>query len=332
MQNILHPPKLKHGDTVAIIAPASVPDCDNVERAVAEFEKVGLHTKTYRDFYKPFGYLSGDDNARAKEINSAFNDSEINGIFCARGGYGTPRILDRIDYAAFQNQPKVFVGYSDITALHLAIQKETGVVTYHGPHPNDGPGVPESWDVDSARSFWNNIAEPALYCKTKNAVLTNSTCDPNELLPKHLSTNTKALVHGEATGILTGGNLAMLCALVGTPYAMNPIDRILFLEDVGEQPYQIDRMLTQLRLAGLLDKVAGIILGQFTNCEAAKDSNSLVLQEIFEAFLGNLGVPILQNYPAGHAVPNLTLPLGAKVTLSVPRNADASLTIQPPRP
>ncbi|MBN1853501.1 MAG: LD-carboxypeptidase [Pirellulales bacterium] len=308
----IHPPALKKGDTLALVAPASVPNPDRMDRARALLESEGFQVKIYGELYQTRGYLAGDDSARAAALMDAFCDEKVHGILCARGGYGCPRILDRLDYQAIRSHPKVLVGFSDITALHLAIQKKTGLITFHGPHPNDGLGKLEGWDARSARGFWRVVmGSEAQTGKTDESP---PACElPGDLLgdTDHLRT----LVAGSAQGRLIGGNLAVLVGLMGTPYEIETGGAILFLEDVDEAPYRIDRYLAQLRLGGKFNHLSGLVLGQFTNCVPNSSDPSLSLEDVFVDYFTNLDIPVLCGFPAGHDCPNLTLPLNAVVNM-----------------
>lgn len=303
----LIPPALYRGDTIAIIAPASVPERENMERAISRLEEMGFRVKLFGDLYRRWGYLAGDDETRAEELMQAVADPEVAAIFPARGGTGITRLLDVLDYSLFRKHPKILAGFSDITALHSAVQQQAGWVTFHSPHPMDGLGMPDGLTDLSARTFWR-------------AVLAESYTDRKQsgyevLLNEGERERIVTLARGKAQGKLVGGNLALVCAVLGTPYEFDMTGSILLLEDIGEQPYRIDRFLSQLRLAGKLDLLAGIVLGQFTDCDAPVGKPTLSLAEIFDGYFDGLGIPVVQNFPTGHTPDNATLPLGVQVEL-----------------
>lgn len=298
---------LQRGDTIALVAPAGPVDRERIERAVGRLEEAGFRIKTYGDLYRKWGYLAGEDETRADELMQAFADPEVAAIFPARGGTGITRLLDLLDYTLIRRHPKIVTGFSDITALHAALFREAGLVTFHSPNPMDGLGMPDGFTDLSARSFWRAIlADSYLGRKTRGYEVPLLECERERLVTQ---------VPGKAQGTLVGGNLALVCSLLGTPYEIDTTDNLLLLEDIGEQPYRIDRFLSQLRLAGKLDVLAGVVLGQFTDCDPPEGKPSLTLAEIFEGYFAYLGIPVLQNFPTGHTPDNATLPLGVEVEL-----------------
>lgn len=303
----IFPRALKSGDTIALVAPASVPERTRIELAVNRLGERGFRVKLYGDVYRRRGYLAGDDATRAAELMAAFADPEVAAIFPVRGGTGVTRLLDLLDYAVIRKHPKILAGFSDITALHLALQSQTGLVTFHSPHPMDGLGRPDGFTDLSARTFWRTLLAES-YDGGGQASWDVLTEDSER---QKLST----LCPGAAEGRLVGGNLALVCSVMGTPYEINTAGNILMLEDVGEQPYRVDRLLSQLRLAGKLDVLSGVVLGQFTDCVAEPDKPSLTIDEVFADYFSELGIPVLENFPTGHTPDNATLPLGALVEL-----------------
>lgn len=293
------------GDLVALVA-TSGPTADDGQaaRAAAAVETLGFRVRVYPSCTARRGYLAGSDEGRARDLQDAFADPEVAGVFCIRGGYGAGRILDKLDYGAIARNPKPFAGYSDVTALHAAFSRFCGFPTFHAPMPASD-FLPEP-DPVSRASFL-----AALLSSEPLGELGNP-----ETPPPPGSPAPKAYVGGKARGRLAGGNLSLVAAAVGTPYAVDPRGAILFLEDVGEAPYRIDRMLCHLRLAGCFDSCAGVVLGGFSDCAppasgpsgAAKPS--LSLEEVFGDLLGSLRVPVLAGLAAGHQSPSLTLPLG----------------------
>jgi muramoyltetrapeptide carboxypeptidase len=237
-----------------------------------------------------------------------FQDPEVKGVVCIRGGYGSGQLLAGIDYDLIRRNPKVFLGYSDITAMHLAIQRKTGLVTFHGPVPLSGF---TDYTIEHFRK--------ALFEKQPLGTLTNPP-ETNELRPKH---TLRTIRGGKARGRLTGGTLSLILATMGTPFEIETRGRILFLEDVDEQPYSIDRMLTNLRLAGKLQAAAGIVFGECSDC-APRDykpsfNSTLLLGEVLDEILGGLKAPVLSGLTFGHTPDQLTLPEGVMATLDADR-------------
>lgn len=268
-------------------------------------EKRGYEVRLFGERDVTRGYLAASDTERAAAFNAAVSDPAVKAIICARGGYGSPRILDRIDYAALARSPKVLIGYSDITALLIAVEQRCGLVTFHGPMGKEWSAArgisPYSelyyWDLFSGDSL-----EPA------------KLADWGGELPSGLR-RPVTLAPGVAEGVLVGGNLSVVTCAIGTPYAIETEGAILFLEEVGERPFHIDRMLNQLRLAGKLQGVKGVLLGVFAACQTRDPEGDLSLEEVFGDYLTPLGVPVLYEYPAGHVPDQATLPIGSRVRL-----------------
>ena len=301
----IYPKALQHGDTVALVAPASPVKRRRIETAIERLEAKGFRIKIYGDLYRQHGYLAGDDTTRAEELMAAFADPEVAVIFPARGGTGVTRLLDLLDYNVIRKNPKIVAGFSDITALHLALQSQTGLVTFHSPHPMDGIGVPDGLSDLTARTYWRALLAEE-YTNERGYEIPLTDQERESII---------TLFPGKATGRIVGGNLALVVALMGTPYEIDTNENILLLEDINEQPYRIDRALSQLKLAGKLDALAGILLGQFTQCEAPPNDKSQTLEEVFQDYFAKLGIPILQNYPTGHCRDNATLPLNTEVEM-----------------
>jgi muramoyltetrapeptide carboxypeptidase len=294
----MKPKALAQGDTLGLIAPSGcVQEPDRVPRAAARLVELGFRVKTAPGCGFSWGYLAGKDAVRAADLNAFFADPEVDGIVCLKGGYGTPRILDAVDYPSIAGNPKVFVGYSDITGLHLALGKKSGLVTFHGPMP--GSDMLPEFD-DSSRAGWL-------------AALTAT--DPLGLLENPGGVLLSRLVGGTARGPIAGGNLSLIAATMGTPYEIDARGKILFFEDVDEAPYRVDRMLTQLRLAGKLDQCAGILLGDWKDCTPKEGKPSLTLMQVFEEVLAPSGKPIAYGFRAGHCKPALTFPFGVEAVL-----------------
>ena len=303
----IYPRALKPGDTIALVAPAGPVIRERIELAITRLEERDFRVKVYGDLYRSHGYLAGDDATRVSELMQAFADQEVAAIFPARGGTGVTRILDKLDYEVIRRNPKIFTGFSDITAIHAAIYSQTGLITFHSPNPQDGIGMPDGLSELSARTFWRAILAES-YAKPQ------SSCYEIPLTASEKE-NLITLNPGLAQGRLVGGNLALVSSVLGTPYEIDTSGNILFLEDIGEHPYRIDRFLSQLRLAGKLDVLSGLILGQFTDCDPAPGKPSLSLDDIFDDYFSELDIPQLKNFPSGHTSDNATLPLGVEVEL-----------------
>lgn len=304
---LLRPSKLDKGDTIGLITPASAVSREAFEKSLENLENFGFKVKYSENMRVKKGFLAGTDKQRLVDIHAMFEDEEVKGVVCARGGYGSGRLLPHIDYELIRSNPKVLVGYSDITALLFAIQAKTGLVCFHGP-------VGASHYSDFTADHFSNVL-----IKGKNK--------SNIEQPKHwkdeedMAFKLLQISPGFATGALVGGNLSLLVSLIGTPYDLSYDDKIVFIEDVGESPYRVDRMLTQLLNAGKLKKAKGLALGVFAGCETKPDdpdySQSLSLREVLEDRLASLGIPVLYGLPIGHIDDNATLPLGVMAELDV---------------
>jgi muramoyltetrapeptide carboxypeptidase len=286
------------------------------ERLIA----MGFRVQVPENLYRARGYLAGTDAERAAELMAAFRDPDVNAIFPGTGNYGCTRMIDRLDYAEIRDNPKILIGFSDLTALHLAINKRAGLVTFHSPNPMWGLGSEGNLKPFSARYFWRALRGPA---RAEGIGRYDAVEDIEhgyviEVPPGIAQPRTFA--PGVARGRLTGGNLSLVAALMGTPYEIETTGRILFLEDVGERPYRVDRMLSQLRLAGKLDAAAGIILGTFRDCDPKAGETSLSLEQVFTDYFASLGIPVLMDFPAGHSANNATLPIGGWVELDADRH------------
>jgi muramoyltetrapeptide carboxypeptidase len=311
----IFPAALQKGDTIAFVAPAGRLEKARIDQARARLEALGYVVRIPDDLYRERGYLAGDDKTRAAELMAAFRDPTVKAVFPGTGNYGTTRILDLLDYDVIRSNPKIFIGFSDITALHLAIQRKTGLVTFHSPNPMWGLGSEPAWEGFAADYFWRAIAAGSYgdpEGKSRSAGYTFE-------LPEVEQSKIKTLHGGTARGRLTGGNLSLICPLLGTPYEMQTEGRILFLEDVGERPYRVDRYLSHLKLAGKLDKLAGVIIGVFNDCDPKPGEVSLSLDQVFLDYFEGLGIPVIQNFPVGHVKANATLPMGAMVELDADR-------------
>jgi len=294
------PRALRAGDTIMFVAPAGPVNEKRVTQCKELFEKQGFRVRLSPNLSRRDRYLAGSDDDRAAELNAAIRDPEVAAIFPCRGGYGLTRILDRIDYKALRDSPKILTGFSDITALQLAIARKARVVTFHSPMPEFSLHRDDGEYAYASNAFWKMV--------TQDKPEENREARWDIELPEDGPKPAK-IVGGKASGRLLGGNLSLICATLGTPYAIEPQGAILFLEDTGEAAYRIDRMLSQLRLAGVLDQVAGVILGTFNGTDE-KD-----LEAILNEYFAKLKVPVIKSFPVGHTAHNATLPHGALAEL-----------------
>ena len=294
---MLYGKKLQKGDTIGFIGPSGAVRVEGaIERAAEEAERMGYRVKLGKSCGQAYGYLSGTDALRAQDVNEMFRDQDVNAIFCVRGGYGTTRMLDLLDYDAIRKNPKIFVGYSDITAMHAAILKECSLVTFAAPMPV---------------SDWSAGPLDAFSLESMMRILgTDQPAGEQANSPDYHKR--KTINSGSCEGMLVGGNLMLVTSLLGTPYELDTKDRILFLEEIGEHTYCIDRMLTQLRLAGKLDQCAGIVFGDFKNCEIEYKNYGFSIEEIIRDVVAPCRKPVFTGYQAGHCTPKITLPYGTR--------------------
>lgn len=298
------PERLQPGDTIALIAPASAPpDLKAVDHSVAALEELGFKVKLGRNVRKRWGFLAGKDRERAGDIMQMFTDRKVNGIICLRGGYGTPRLLPLLNYQAIRQNPKVFIGFSDITALHCAFLKKSNLLSFHGPM------VASHFIKKEYPDFWREkllklVTEPVAAGSISNG---------------YDGKTASIISRGTASGELIGGNLSLLCTLIGTPFQPDFRKKILFLEDVDEVPYRMDRLLTQMLLAGVLQQVAGIAIGICDNCADPKAKTAgeyrQSLEDVMKERLRPLKVPVVIGLPFGHVPWNAALPVGGRATL-----------------
>lgn len=294
MKPPVFPQRLRAGDTVALLAPAGpLASEEELQRAVSVVRSLGLEPRVMPQASAQLGYLAGSDDARASDFNAALRDPSVRGIFALRGGYGTMRILDSIDYGAASRDPKTILGYSDLTALLNAITQKSGIVTFHGP-------------VAALSEFTENVL-----CWLRAAVMEGGS------LSRLQAPDAQTLCAGRASGRLAGGNLSLVAALAGTAHAIDTNGALLVIEEIDEAPYRIDRMLTQLRLSGALQKAAGIIAGGWTNCDVDEQHRyaGMRLADVLRDRLSDLGVPVVIDFPIGHIGEQWTVPLGARAML-----------------
>lgn len=295
--------RLQAGMTVGLAAPASnAAENEDIRFAADVIRSLGFKVQEAPNLYARHQYLAGTDRQRAEDINALFADPGVDAIFCLRGGYGTPRILPWLDYPTIGANPKVLLGYSDITALHNAIHLRTGLVTFHGP-------VAGQNFTDYTYSEFHKVLVQA---RTPAAIGQAPVFEP---APGRVERDNRItrFAGGKATGRLVGGNLTLIAGLLGTPFQPDFKGRILFLEEVSEAPYRIDRMLTQLWLAGVLSQVAGIAFGKFTDADS--DGNSFSLEQIIAERCGKLGVPVVRGLMIGHVDDQTVVPIGGLAEL-----------------
>lgn len=299
---IVKPKKLNKGDVIGVISPASAPEESmRVETGVRYLEKQGFRVKVGKNVGKNHGYLAGSDEERLEDFHSMFKDKSVKAIFSIRGGYGAFRFIDKIDYKIIRQNPKIFVGYSEITSLQSAIFHKTGLITFAGPMV--------------AVDFWNEVSS---YTNEMFWSLITSNKKPGKVkLPDDYSDSLPSLNKGMASGRILGGNLAVLTALVGTEFFPSFKDRILMIEDINEKPYKIDRLLNQLRLAKVFRQVKGIILGRFVECyEPDPNTKTLSLGEVIDHYIRSLKIPVIYTFPHGHIKDLVTVPLGISVKMN----------------
>lgn len=296
------PARLKSGDTVGLVIPSSAQwDPVDIDILLESLAVLGLKGKLGAHVFARRGYFAGSDEERARDLNAMFRDPDVDAIHCIRGGWGAARLLPLLDWPAIAAHPKILVGYSDITALLLSIHAKTALVTFHGPN---GASVWNTFNVDwMKRVLWTG--EAVRFENTKEA--------DDTLVPT--KNRTRTITSGKARGRLLGGNLTVFTSIVGSPYLPDFRDAILFLEDVQEAPYRIDRMLTQLRLAGILQQVTGVVWGTCSQCDPGEGFGSLTIPDVLNDHLKPLGVPAFDGAMIGHVDRQFTLPLGIHVEL-----------------
>ncbi len=298
-RDLVRPPRLKSGDRVGLVNPATAAfDPEWIDIARETLESLGLEVVLSPNYFARRGYLAGTDAQRAADLMGFVHDPKIRGIW-ARGGWGSARILPHLDYGAIRANPKVIVGYSDSTALLSGIRKQADVVTFHGPFPKHRFTARAQEDV-LFRGLAPKLANPVEVSGTQ----TVATDD-----------RVRTLTPGKATGHLVGGNLTVLTSIVGTPYLPSFDGAILFIEDVDEAIYRIDRMLTQLALAGLLGQVNGVVFGRCTDCPTGSTIGGLTLEDVLHDHLDPLGVPAFRGSMIGHIDKQFTLPIGGAVEI-----------------
>lgn len=316
-ERMTHPPKetklrkperLRFGDVVGLVAPASpLPHPETVNRYLESLEKTGFKPRLAPNALKRLGFLAGTDQERAEDLMSMFADGEVRAVFCLRGGYGSARLLPLLDYQLIRKHPKILIGFSDITSLMCALLTHAGLVSFHGPTLNTNL-TSDNPSPFTLHSLLRTMMEP---------------WPPGSICGREKQKGVSVLKGGVATGRLVGGNLSVLCTTLGTPFQPVFKGRILFFEDVDEQPYRFDRMLTQLLNAGVLQQVAGVAVGVNARCtdpDAAKSREyRQTLADVLKDRLAPLGVPVVAGLPFGHVRRNATLPVGAMARLDADR-------------
>ncbi len=295
----IKPQAIKKGDLIGIISPASTPDnLEKINEGVKYLESLGYRVIVGKNVGKYRGYLAGNDDERLEDLHSMFANKNVKAIFCLRGGYGTIRLLDKIDYNLIKRNPKIFVGYSDITALQLAIFRKTGLITFSGPMV----AVDFTGEINhyTEEIFWRMITSTKKFGRLKNPENEKISC----------------LTTGKATGLLIGGNLSLIVSLIGTQYLPDLKNSILFLEEIGEKPYRIDRYFAQMKLSKIFENISGIVLCNFTDCEENDPTKkSLSLNDVIGDYFEKLNKPVLYNLVYGHVNPKNSIPIGVKTSV-----------------
>ncbi len=289
---IIKPTRLSSGDVIGIVAPAGPFEMGIFERGVAVVKDMGFEVRVPKNLQQPDRYLAGQDAHRASLLTDMFSSPDIKGIVCARGGYGSIRILDFMDFDRLREHPKIFLGFSDISALISAITARAGLVVFHGPNITT---------LGTA-----TLQTKASFCR---AVTSDQ---PLDIRPE----KSRVVSPGKGTGIVSGGNLATLCHLLGTPYSPIYRGHILVMEDTGEALYRIDRMLFQMRMAGCFQGISGVVLGSFRNCGSYE-----AICEIVRDLFANMPIPIMGGFEIGHGGDNITIPMGIRATLDTDQGA-----------
>ena len=286
--SIIKGSRLQRNQAVGIVAPSSPVNQSEISQGLELLESFPLKIRLAPHLFDHLNYLAGSDHDRVSDLHQMFSDPDIKAIFCARGGYGSARILNKIDFDLIRKNPKIIVGFSDLTALVIAIYKQSGLATIHGPTLLDLP----------KNKNWPHLSR----------LITTS----HRL---QVSFKQGKVIHkGKASGILLGGNLSVICSLLDTPFLPSFEGVILFLEEKGESPYRLDRMLTQLLLSNRLDRLSALIIGQMEDCGEKEIINSLLNER-----LGGLNIPVVTGLPVGHGVENMSLPLGLRALLDTER-------------
>ena len=303
-KRLIKPKPLQKGDVVGLVTPGFPAGDESFQKAVDNIRNLGLVPKYSEKVNGRYGYLAGTDAERAEDLMKMFRDPEIKGIWCVRGGYGCTRILPALDYRVIRQNPKVLIGYSDITALHLALYRNAGLITFHGP-------VGTSDFTPYTLEQVQKMVMPA-----DNAAISIPLSEANEEEGKTRDIFRYQVLHpGRATGRLFGGNLSLVSALAGTPYLPSFRDSLVYLEDIGEKPYRLDRMLVQLLQSTDIDRAAGLILGIFEDCEPSDAETDFTVFQLIQDHLLPLGIPVMYGFSFGHIDNQCTFPVGVEATM-----------------
>ena len=301
--NTIKPKALKKGDTIGLIAPGYAIKSEILVEAKETLEKMGFIPFHTNRLYGNHGYFSNTDTERVADLNEMFANKNVDGILCARGGYGCTRIMHLIDYELIRNNPKALIGFSDITALLNGIHQETGLITFHGPV---GSTINDPYSIEQLQ---NVVMKSKAWSFIDNVEITDQE-EYNK--PEY---NRYCITPGVVSGKLAGGSLTLVNALIGTPHEIDFTDAIVFLEDIEEAPYRIDRMLTQLMHGKTFNKAAGFVFGVFKGCDSIPDPKSFTLKEVIMDRIKPLGIPAVYGMTFGHIENNFTLPIGIKAKL-----------------
>lgn len=286
--------RLKKGDTIGLVSPAGPESADKIKESIELLKSLGFNVKEGKHIYDKLGYLAGRDEDRAEDFMNMFLDPDIDMVLCVRGGYGTMRILPLIDFNAIKLNPKIFAGFSDITTFLNNIALKCDLITFHSPMCNSN-----FLDRHTLKSFLDTLMLGYNTFTIKN--------------PE--GSSIESFSEASPIGQLVGGNLSLICSTIGTPFEIDTNNKILFIEEVGEEPYSIDRMLTHMILSDKLQSCSGIILGQFTKCDLPHYERSLTLEQVIKDRILSLNKPTLLNIQSGHSYPKLTLPIGANIKM-----------------
>lgn len=302
--SIIKPPRLKEGDRIALVAPGSYISEKELQDSVTNLSDLGFQVTFSEKLTLQNGYFSGTDQQRADDLMDMFEREDVDAIMCVRGGYGCARILPLLDYSVIKKHPKILIGYSDVTALLYGIFRKTGLITFHGPVATS------TFNEFTVNSFKNVLMNPESVTKFINA---NPPSDENVY-------GVKTIVEGKAKGRLIGGNLSIMVSLIGTRYDIDYSNKIIFIEEIGEEPYRIDRMLTQLIQADKFKNASGVMMGIFSKCEPKeKDpsfSKSFSLMEVLTDRFAGMKIPVVYGMSFGHIKDKFTIPFGIRAELN----------------
>jgi muramoyltetrapeptide carboxypeptidase len=300
---IINPPRLKSGDKLAIVAPGSYISEEELQDSIKNLNQLGFETTYSEKILLQSGYFAGTDKERADDLMEKFSDKSVKGIVCARGGYGCSRILPLLDYDVIRANPKVLIGYSDITALLYGIYSKAGLIAFHGPV---GTSTFNDYSVNNFKKV--------LMKSERTSLFTNSTSGEDENIY-----GVTTIVKGKGKGRLVGGNLSIMVSLIGTEFDVDYSNKLIFIEEIGEEPYRIDRMLTQMIQSGKFKSASGIMMGIFRKCEVKEEdasfSKSFNLMEVLKDRFGRLKIPVVYGMSFGHVKDKFTIPFGALAEL-----------------